>query len=80
MLNGPSTHMMLEEGSVIYDNVMSEKTTQRRVDVIFLSILSRKPTDDEWQVALTEIQRARNRGFGNVIWALVNTQEFLFVQ
>jgi hypothetical protein len=80
MLNGPSTHMMLEEGSVIFDNVTEESDAKKRVEIIFLSILNRKPSIEEMQTALTEIRRAGNRGYGNVIWALVNTREFLFVQ
>ncbi|HSG69460.1 MAG TPA: DUF1549 and DUF1553 domain-containing protein [Planctomycetaceae bacterium] len=80
MLNGPSTHMMLESGSVIYDNVIEESDAKKRVEIMFLSILNRNPSTEEMQTALQEIRRAGNRGYGNVIWALVNTREFLFVQ
>jgi hypothetical protein len=80
MLNGPSTHMMLERGSVIYDNVTREKDEDDRISVIFLSILNREPTSAEKKIARNEIKRAGPAGYGNVIWALVNTREFLFVQ
>ncbi|MDC0261684.1 DUF1549 and DUF1553 domain-containing protein [Planctomycetaceae bacterium] len=80
MLNGPSTHMMLEPGSEIYENVMRERSELDQIGVIFLSILSRQPSSAEKQLARKEIKRAGNAGYGNVIWALVNTREFLFVQ
>lgn len=80
MLNGPSTHMMLEAGSEIYENVIRERSELDRIDTIFLSILNRKPTSGETKLARQEIKRAGNAGYGNVIWALVNTREFLFVQ
>ncbi len=80
MFNGPVTHMMLEKGSVIYDNVVKAKTTNERLDVIFLSILGRRPTSADRQLALAEIKAGGNAGYGNVIWALINTREFLFVQ
>ncbi len=80
MLNGPITHMLLEQGSVMYDSVMREKKPKDQLDVIFLSILNRMPTPQEFALAEKEIQTAGPRGFGNVIWALVNTREFLFVQ
>lgn len=80
MLNGPSTHMMLEQGSVIYDNVTREKDEAESIDVIFLSILNREPTASEKKTARDEIKRSGPAGYGNVIWALVNTREFLFVQ
>ena len=36
--------------------------------------------DVERKAALQEIKAHDNAGYGNVIWALVNTREFLFVQ
>jgi hypothetical protein len=80
MFNGPVTHMLLEPESLMYKNVIAEKGTDARIDVIFLSILSRRPTPAERQVAMSEVKSHGDAGFGNVIWALVNTREFLFVQ
>lgn len=80
MFNGPITHMLLEEKSLMYENVTSEKTPESRVDVIFLSILSRRATPDERKAALEEVRVHGLPGHGNVIWALVNTREFLFLQ
>ena len=72
--------MLLEPESLMYKNVVSEKTSDARMDVIFQSILARKPTSSERQAALAEIKAHGDAGYGNVIWALVNTREFLFVQ
>jgi hypothetical protein len=80
MFNGPITHMLLEEGGLMYFNVVSQKTQNDCVDVIFLSILSRYPTSDERQAANDEIRVKGKAGYGNVIWALVNTREFMFVK
>lgn len=86
MFNGPVTHMMLEYGSVIFDEVMDKRVLDDRIDVMFLSILNRYPTEDERAVALREMRRTlRDRqyqfaGHGNVLWALLNTREFLFIQ
>lgn len=80
MFNGPITHMLLEEKSLMHENVTSEKTPETRINVIFLSILGRRATPEERKAALEEIKVHDNAGYGNVIWALVNTREFLFVQ
>ena len=80
MFNGPVTHMMLEQGSVIYDNVTAAPNINDRVDVIFLSLLARKPTSADRGIALKEIQNGGPAGYGDVIWSLLNTREFLFVQ
>ena len=89
LFNGPVTHMMLEAGSLINDEVL-ETNHSNRIDVIFLSILGRRPTAKERQIASQEIrdnlQKYKNdpnkrlAGYGNVIWALFNTREFLFIQ
>jgi len=80
MFNGPITHMLLEPKSVMYNNVIAEKTNDMRVDVVFQSILTRRPTLDERKTALAEVKGHGDAGYGNVIWALVNTREFLFIQ
>jgi hypothetical protein len=80
MFNGPVTHMMLEYGSVIYNEVTASKTGEEAVEVIFMSILNRPPTSRDQTLALKEIKANKTAGIGNVIWALLNTREFLFVQ
>ena len=72
--------MLLEKESLMYKSVTAEKSPEARIEVIFQSILSRRPTNSERQVALAEIKAHGDAGYGNVIWALVNTREFLFVQ
>jgi len=81
MFNGPITHIMLKKGSVVYDNVV-EAGPRNAIDVLFISVLSRRPTGDAREIATQEINN-KNRpevGYGNVLWALLNTREFLFIQ
>ena len=80
MFNGTITHMLLDPKSLMYKNVAAQEKPEDRVNMIFLSILSRRPTPQEKQVALSEIRDQGPAGYGNVIWALVNTREFLFIQ
>lgn len=81
MFNGPFTHMMLEKGSVIYDNLSRAVSPRDAMKVMFLSILNRPPTSRDREVAMKEISRGdRAMGYGNVVWALINTREFLFIQ
>ncbi len=80
MFNGPVTHMMLESGSVIYNDVVSGKTGGEQLERIFLCLLGRRPTPGEKAIAIKEIKNAGADGYGNVIWALLNTREFLFIQ
>jgi len=81
MFNGPITHAMLERGSVIHGEIVAGDPREA-VDVIFLSVLSRTPDAEDRRLAIAEITSADNpaTGVGNVIWALLNTREFLFIQ
>lgn len=80
LFNGPVTHMMLEGGSVIFNDVTSAKSTSEQIERIFLCLLGRRPTPGEKTVATKEINTTGPAGIGNVIWALLNTREFLFIQ
>jgi hypothetical protein len=81
MFNGPITHAMLEEGSVIHETVMRHQP-EETVDVVFLSVLSREPASEDRREAGDELAFAADpaTGCGNLIWALLNTREFLFIQ
>lgn len=82
MFNGPITHVMLEAGSAIVDDVLAIEQTRDRVDAIFLSVLARQPSSRDRILAAKELSRTTNDnvGYGNIIWALLNTREFLFIQ
>ncbi len=82
MFNGPITHVMLETGSVLYDQVIGSATPREAIDSVFISVLGRLPTPQDRVEAVREFAAAESRGlgFGNLIWALLNTREFLFVQ
>jgi hypothetical protein len=58
-------------------------TDNQRLDVLFLSTLSRYPTDDERVVMLDSVNAAgndteRQQALGDVLWALLNSAEFTF--
>ncbi|MFN0197346.1 MAG: DUF1549 domain-containing protein [Planctomycetaceae bacterium] len=80
MFNGPISHMMLEKNSAIYNNVVRKKSVEDGVRVVFHTILNRDPDADEMKLAKEEVKQNGAAGYGNVIWSLVNTREFLFVQ
>ena len=81
MFNGTITHSMLVPGSVIHDEVMSHEP-KAAVDVIFVAILSHRPSAEDRSFAVAEIRSADTpqAGVGNLIWALLNTREFIFIQ
>ena len=67
--------------SVIYDEVMSHDPRQA-VDVVFVTLLQHRPSTEDRTFAVQEIRSAESpaAGCGNLIWALLNTREFIFIQ
>jgi hypothetical protein len=47
---------------------------------VFLTILSRPPDTEEMALAVGEVKEDGPVGYGNVVWSLLNTREFLFIQ
>lgn len=80
MFNGPISHMLLESNSTIYNNVMKKRSVAEGIRAIFLTVLNREPDADEAALGEKEVAERGAAGYGNVIWSLVNTREFLFVQ
>jgi len=53
-------------------------TTEQRVEVLFLSTLSRRPGSDERTKFVGYVEDANNReALGDVLWALLNSAEFM---
>ncbi len=59
----------------------NRKTPRRLINTIYLTVLSRLPTDEETQ---TVLDHAKTKGLGqrnamqDLVWALINTKEFLY--
>lgn len=95
LLNGTITNAVLTspDAYLIKEIAFGKGSKRDNVDKIFLSVLSRYPTSQEKTVAQSGMRAKTDRdmseeeklkveaqAIGNVIWALVNTREFMFIQ
>jgi hypothetical protein len=92
--NRPSTlqALLLMRSTVVNDRVRidakgqvaelaaSARTDAELVDEIYLSTLARRPSEAEAQVARAAIGKNRAGGTENLLWALINSPEFLVIQ
>lgn len=79
MINGPFTQMLIKPDSLIFKTTGSQRGTGDKMEKIYLSILNRHPEGKERTVCSKAI-RSDDEGYGDLIWALVNTREFLFIR
>jgi RNA polymerase sigma factor (sigma-70 family) len=64
---------------LLQELVDSKRSDEQAVEALYLATLTRFPSDSEKKIALDHLakQKDRQEGLANVLWALVNTKEFL---
>ena len=79
LLNGfVETNILNKKDADFIKQMTEEKSKVKRIESVFLSILSRKPTSSEIK-ELTKIIDQKD-GFKHVSWILLNSHEFIFIQ
>jgi len=78
MFNGKIDQWTMTNNAVLKRNIDQASTPNDKLSVIFYSILNRAPTSYDRQ--MTEKVFGRNPDWSYVVWALLNTREFSFVQ
>ncbi|MCB1089682.1 MAG: DUF1553 domain-containing protein, partial [Verrucomicrobiae bacterium] len=80
MLNGNLFDTIANSSSVLSRNVKAAESPEAKLDQLFLTLLSRQPTAEERQLVLGDFEARGDKLFSDVAFALVNSQEFLFVK
>jgi len=79
MMNGKAQEMLTSNDSLIFRTMDKVKSPSEKVESLFLSVLSRRPTMIEKDIAKRALSGGDD-GYSSMIWALINTREFIFVQ
>lgn len=79
MMNGKAQEMLTNPDSLVFRTMGKVKSPPEKVEAMFLSILNRRPTLAEKDIAKRALGSGDD-GYANMIWALINTREFIFVQ
>ena len=80
LMNGSAQSMLTSSGSPVIAKIEKAATPDEKVDSLFLSVMNRKPSENEKAIAKREIETSGSEAFPNMVWALINTREFIFVQ
>lgn len=78
MFNGPITKWVMAPNSMLSQTLDKANNPADKLNVIFLSLLNRPPTPYERQV--TGQMLGSQPDWDRVVWAVLNTREFSFVQ
>ena len=81
LMNGYATEILTSPGSRIFLDMKNLRSNFEKADVVFMSILSRRAIGSEQHLLDRELRAAEGpEVFSDLIWALLNTPEFLFVK
>ncbi len=81
LINGPTINDKVKNPANRLAKLMAGPGSDRsRLDELYLTALSRTANDDEAKVALTHVEKRadKRKAWEDVLWAVLNTREFLF--
>lgn len=80
LLNGTTIQTLTNPYSVFGKRVAAAESSEEKARLIFQAMLTRQPTDGEIDTVLQEFRNGGEDAADGVVWALLNTKQFLFVQ
>jgi len=66
--------------TILMRDVYLADSISKKVETVFLAMLNRRPTQSEKRTWNSEFKRRPKEAVGDLIWILVNTNEFIFVK
>ncbi len=80
LMNGPLFEKLTNEKTQMMTRFYGASNDEGRMNAIFFSLYGRQPTVTEKAIVAETVQEKGKDGWKHVIWALLNTREFVFVQ
>ena len=74
---------LARDGARVHELAKDPRPIDVKLEELFLTVVARKPTGPEIEAAnvqFTKYKKNQRIAFENILWALLNTKEFLFVQ
>ncbi len=81
LINGPTVNEKVKHPASRITALLGAKLTDRQIlDELYMVALSRKADEDEAKAALAHVTKNadRRKAWEDVVWAILNTREFLF--
>jgi Protein of unknown function (DUF1549)/Protein of unknown function (DUF1553) len=80
LMNGPLFNKLTMENTILMKRFAGAKDDDGRANALWQSIYGRLPTDTERAIVRETITEKKQAGWKDIIWALLNSREFVFVQ
>jgi hypothetical protein len=80
MMNGSAQEMLTNASSPVIQQIDKGADADQKVDILFMSLMNRAPSASEREIAKKEAEASGPAAWSNMVWALLNTREFIFIQ
>ena len=80
LLNGPVSAALANPGSALAKQLQTATSPEGRIETIYTAMLSRKPSPEETARLLQEVSANGEKAYDDIVWAVLNGSQFLFVQ
>jgi hypothetical protein len=78
LLNSTQIQRKIQQGPKLLALMRDVRDRRELVNQLYLTVLSRRPTDDEWKQIVAHSQSGAQQTFVDLAWALINSSEFLY--
>ena len=81
LLNGDTVNSKIVQGKFVDSRIKAGKKPLEIVDEMYISCLTRKPTDKEYSTlvqVLDENKKDQQNALNDIFWSLLNSREFIF--
>ncbi len=80
LLNGPVAEALANGFGVFGRRLRQAKTREEKTSLIFQAMLTRRPTPQELKLVEARIEKQGETAYADIVWALLNSRQFLFIQ
>ena len=80
LLNGTIVEALTNRFAVFGSRIHSAGDADEKTKMIFQAMLTREPTEREKEIVKAEVEAKGDEAYESIVWALLNTQQFIFVQ
>lgn len=80
LLNGEIIQSLINPFSVFGSRLAEGESVEDKANLIFQAMLTRLPTEQEIKLVEAEVESKGDKAYEGLVWALLNTRQFLFIQ
>ena len=80
LLNSPLNIAIHNSNSILGGQLASLQKPEDKIDLVYRSMLTRKPSQTEIERILTNYQTYGEETIEDLVWALLNSRQFIFIQ